>query len=146
VGPRRLRYDAWAMETFQACGSPSWLSFLIALGGIAFSTVALSRALLRAPRALLLSWAALVVALLPAGVGVAGLVIGRSRIEGVIAAGFADPSQLVAIREEGYRYAGSCVTVGVAFTALPLLLAALALAAAYMLRAGPGAPHAGAGR
>jgi len=128
------------METFQACGWPSWLSFLIALAGIAFSTLALSKALLRSPRARLLSCAALAVALLPAGVGVAGLVIGRSRVERIIAGGFADPSRLDAIREEGYRYAGSCVTVGVTFTALPLLLAAVALVAAYALRAGPRAP------
>jgi hypothetical protein len=45
----------------------------------------------------------------------------------VIAGGFVDPSQLNGIREEGYRYAGSCVTVGVASTALPLLLAAISL-------------------
>jgi hypothetical protein len=85
--------------------------------------------------AVLLSGAALAVALMPVGVGSVGLVLGRSRVERVIASGFADPTQLVAIREEGYRYAGSCLTVGVAFTALPLLLAIVALAAAYGLRA-----------
>lgn len=122
------------MEQFQTCGWPSWFSFLVALAGLAFSTIALSKALLRAPRAVLLSWAAVAVALLPVGVGAAGLVIGRSRVERMIAGGLVDPSQLVAIREEGYRYAGSCVTVGVAMTALPLLLAAVALAAAYALR------------
>lgn len=122
------------MEQVQACGWPGWLSFLVALGGVAFSTVALSRALLRASRAALLSWAALAAALLPVGVGAAGLLMGRSRVERLIADGLVDPSQLVAIREEAYRYAGSCVTVGVAFTALPLLLAALALAAAYALQ------------
>ena len=133
------------MDAFQACGWPSWLSLLVALGGLAFSTVALSAALLRAPRAALLSWAALAGALLPVGVGAAGMLIGRSRVERALASGFADPTQLAAIREEGYRYAGSCVTVGVAFTALPLLLAAVALAAAYALRARAGAPRAGAG-
>jgi hypothetical protein len=134
-----------AMESFQECGWPSWFSLLAALAGLAFSTAALSAALLRPRRALVLSWAAFAVALLPAGVGAAGLLIGRSRIERVIAGGFADPSQLAAIREEGYRSAGSCVTVGVAFTALPLLLAGLAIAAAYGLRARAAAPHAGGG-
>jgi hypothetical protein len=69
-------------------------------------------------------------------------VIGRSRVERVIAGGFADPTQLAAIREEGYRYAGSCVTVGVFFAALPLLLAVVALTAAYVLRARADAYHA----
>lgn len=133
------------MQQFQACGWPSWLSLLVALGGVAFATLALSSALLRAPRAVLLSWAALAVALLPVGVGAAGLLIGRSRVEGMIAGGVVDPSQLVAIREEGYREAGSCVTVGVAMTALPLLLAAVALALAYGLRGRAGARGAGAG-
>lgn len=125
------RYDARAMEQFQACGWPSWFSLLVALVAVAVATIALSNALLRAPRAVLLSWAALAVALLPVGVGAAGLVIGRSRVEGIISGGFVDPSQLVAIREQGYREAGSCVTVGVAMSALPLLLAAVALARAY---------------
>lgn len=132
------------MEEFQACGWPSWLSLLVALGAVAFATIALSSALLRAPRAVLISWAALAVALLPVGVGAAGLVIGRSSVERMIAGGFADPSQLAAIREEGYRYAGSCVTVGVALTALPCLLSAVALALVYALRVRAGAPGAGA--
>lgn len=123
------------MEAFQECGWPSWLSVLAAIVGLAFSTGALSAALLRARRAVPLSWAAVAVALLPAGSGVAGLVIGRSRIERVIAGGFVDPSELEAIRAEGYRCAGSCVTVGVALTALPVLLAVLAIGAAYALRA-----------
>lgn len=126
------------MEQFQECGLPSWLSLLAALAGLAFSTVALIAALSRAPRAALLSWAALAVALLPVAVGVAGLLIGRWRIERLITDGFADPSQLAAIRAEAYRYAGSCVTVGVFFTALPLLLALVAVAAAYVLRARKG--------
>ena len=127
------------MEQFQECGWPSWLALLTALVGLAFSTAALSTALLRAPRAVLLSWVALAIALLPVGVGVAGLMIGRSRVDWAIAGGFADPTQLAAIREEGYRHAGSCVTVGVFFTALPLLLALVALAAAYVLPSRGGA-------
>jgi hypothetical protein len=129
------------MEAFQACGSPSLLSLLVGLGGVAFSTVALIATLSQARRAVLLSWAALAIALLPAGVGAAGLLLGRAAIERAIASG-ADPSQLAAIREQGYRNAQSCITVGVAFTALPLLLAAVALVTAYAVRARASAPPA----
>jgi hypothetical protein len=131
------------MEQFQECGSPSLLSLLTALAGLALSTVALIAALSRGPRAVLLSWAALAGALLPVAVGVAGLLIGRARIERLIADGLVDPTQVAAVREEAYRYAGSCVTIGVFFTALPLLLAAVALAVAYILPARGSAPRAG---
>lgn len=107
-----------------------------------FSTVALSAALLRAARARLLSWTALAVALLPVGVGAAGMMIGRSSVERAIESAFADPSQFVAIGEEGYRDAGACVTIGLALAAMPLLLAAGALVAAYAFRVPAGGPRA----
>jgi hypothetical protein len=128
----------WA---FQACGWWSWLSLLVALGALALAAVALIVALSRARAAVLLAWLALAVALLPVGVGAAGMAFGRSRVNQAVASGFVDPSQLERIREEGYREAGSCVTLGGTFTALPLLLAVAALAAAYALR--PRAPGAG---
>jgi len=110
------------------------LSLLAGLGGLALSMIALGAALFRARAAVLLSWLALSVALLPAALGAIGMTIGRARMDRAIASGFVDPSQLARIREEGYREAGSCVAVGGAFTALPLCFAIAALAAAHSLR------------
>jgi hypothetical protein len=121
----------WAL---QACGWPSWLSLLVGLGAFVLSAVAIVTSLARARAAALRSWLAVAIAVLPTGVGAAGMAIGRSQVNRLIAGGFADPSQLTRIREEGYHEAGACLTVGGASSVLPLLLAFVALTAAYGVR------------
>ncbi|HYQ15383.1 MAG TPA: hypothetical protein VEQ58_06495 [Polyangiaceae bacterium] len=121
-------------HVLQECGWPSWISILAGLLAFALSAVALCLALLRRQRAILLAWLALALSLSPSGVGAGGMVIGRSRTDRIVDGGFADPSALERIREEGYREARSCLAVGSTVTVLPLLLAVSALAAAYALR------------
>jgi len=123
--------DVW--WSFSACGWTSWLTLLTALGAMAFAAITLAAVLFRARAGALMSWVALAISLLPIGAGAAGMAVGRSRVNQAIAGGLLDPSQLARIREQGYREAGSCVTLGVSFAAVPLLLALGALGAAYAL-------------
>jgi hypothetical protein len=91
------------------------------------------------------SWLLLAVALVPAGIGSAGMACGRSKIDRSIAAGLVDPSVVDRIREEGYRAAESCVPMGGVFAAPALLVALAALAAAYALRTRTRRPAPGTG-
>jgi hypothetical protein len=122
------------LEVLQECGWPSWLCLLAGLLAVALSAVAVGMALLRGRASVVLAWAALAVALSPTGIGALGMVHGRSRTNEIVTGSFVDPTQRERIREEGYRQAGSCVTVGGSLTVPPLLLAAIALGAAYALR------------
>jgi hypothetical protein len=85
----------------------------------------------------LIAWLSLSVALLPLGVGAVGVQLGRSRVDQALRTPFVDTSQRERIREEGYREARSCVAVGGAFSAPPLLLSLLALALAHSLLRAP---------
>ncbi|HYQ42059.1 MAG TPA: hypothetical protein VER11_08825 [Polyangiaceae bacterium] len=125
---------AGVWQLFQECGWPSWFSLLLGLGAFALSLTALVVALSRGRARTSLFWFALVVALLPIGVGAAGMQIGRARVDHVLSLPFTDASQRERIRELGYREAASCVAVGGAFSMPPLLIALSALAGAYALR------------
>lgn len=122
---------------FQECGWPSWLCLLLAALAFTLVVIAFGAALLGARTSLLLAWLALGFSLSPLGMGAAGVEVGRARVDRALSGPFVDTSQSERIRAEGYREAGSCVAVGGAFSALPLLLAAATLATAYALRRKP---------
>ncbi len=124
-------------QVAQECGWPSWLCLLAGLLALALSTSALGMALLRVRGNVLLSWLALAVALLPIGVGGAGVALGRARVDQLLALPASDSSQRVRIREERYQAAASCIAVGGTFSAPPLLFAVIALSTAYMCRRKP---------
>lgn len=121
-------------RVFQQCGWPSWLSLLLGLCSLAFAAVALGAALFRARAAVLLSWSALALALLPAGVGTIGMALLRAKVDRLLAEEPLDPSQIVSLRREGYEEAAGCVTLGGALSGLPFVLAVIALPTAYTLR------------
>jgi len=126
---------AGVWELYQECGWPSWLSLLAGLLAFALSVAAFGVALFRARARRALSWLALSVALLPFGVGALGMELGRARVDRMLSLPSAiDISQSERIREQGYQEAESCVAVGGALSAPPLLLALSALAMAYALR------------
>jgi hypothetical protein len=112
----------------------SWLCVLASMLTCVLSVVAVVVAIARTKAAVLLSWAALAIALVPTGLGAVGMALGRAKVEQIIVGEAIDPEMRERIRQEGYREAGGCVEVGGALTAPPLLLAAIALAMAYALR------------
>jgi len=135
-----IRAMAGVWQLFQECGWPSWFSLLLGLVAFALSVAALVIALFRGRARMSLSWFALVVALLPIGMGAVGMQLGRAKVDRVLSLPFTDASQRERIRELGYREAASCVAVGGGFSAAPLLFALSALLAAYALHreeAGP---------
>jgi len=120
-------------QLFQQCGWPSWFSLLLGLVAFALSIVALAVALFRARARRFIAWLALIVALLPLGVGALGMQLGRAKLERAISGGMIDPSQRERIRDLGYQEAESCVAVGGAFSAAPLLFALIAVVLGYAL-------------
>ena len=121
-------------HVFQACGWMSWLCFLAAMLTSVCSVAAVVVAIARVKAAVLLAWVALAIALLPLGLGAVGMALGRAKVEQAIAGESIDPEMRERIRQEGYLEAGGCVEVGAALSSPPLLLAAIALGAAYALR------------
>jgi hypothetical protein len=130
-----LRAVSSVWHTFQACGFMSWFCLLASLLADVLGVVAVVVALLRVRWARPICWPvlALVVAFLPAGLGVVGMGLGRAKVDEVITSGVVDPSVVERIRQEGYSEASCCVSVGATLSAAPLLLAAMALA--HTLRA-----------
>jgi hypothetical protein len=124
---------AGGWQLFQECGWPSWFSLFFGIGAFALSIVALGVALFRARLRTLLAWFALSVAILPAGSGALGMQLGRATVDRALSSPFVDASQRERIRELGYREAESCLAVGGACSAAPLLFALIALAVAYAL-------------
>lgn len=130
-----LRAVSSVWHTFQACGFMSWFCLLASLLADVLGAVAVVVALLRASWARPACWLALVLALLPAGLGVVGMGLGRAKVDEAIQSGVVDPSVVERLREEGYSEASSCVSVGSTLSAAPLLLAVMALVLAHTLRA-----------
>jgi hypothetical protein len=124
-------------HVFQSCGWASWLCLLAGLLAVPLSLVALSVVLLRARVGKLLSWIALVICVLPFGIGIAGRQLGRSKIDMVISGPEIDPAFRGRIREEGYKEADQCVAVGGTLSTLPALLALCALLTAQFLPSKP---------
>lgn len=124
----------WA---FEACGLPSVLSLLVGIGASAFSAAALGAVLVRARAGRLMSWLSLPLALLPIGVGAAGMVFWRTHVNRMLGGGLVDPTSWALIRDERYRAADGCVAVGGAFSSLPLLLGMIAFGCVYLRRAAP---------
>ena len=112
----------------------SWLCLLAGMLTSVCSVVAIVVAIARAKAAVLLAWLALAIALVPMGLGTLGMALGRTKVEQAIAGESIDPEMRERIRQEGYLEAGGCVEVGGALSAPPLLLATIALSAAYALR------------
>jgi hypothetical protein len=125
---------AGVWHVFQACGWMSWLCLLAGMLTSVFSVIAVVVAIARGRVSVLLAWAALAIALVPGGLGVVGMALGRAKVEQAITGEAIEPEMRSRIRQEGYREAGGCVEVGGALTVPPLLLAAIALGVAYALR------------
>ncbi len=121
--------NVWML--FHQCGWPSWFSLALGLATSVFSAIVLGVALLRGRAAVLPSWLALAAAFFPVAAGALGMALFRTKVDRLLTSGSLDPSQIERLRAEGYDEAAGCVAIGGAFTALPLLLAGIALAVAY---------------
>ena len=124
---------------FQACGFASWLCLLAAIVAIPLTMLACGLALVRSRGAKILTGIAFAASLVPAGVGVLGMVAGRAKVDAVLESGAVDPSFRDRIRDEGYKEADGCVLVGAIAGGFPLVvsLLAVALVLARPPRSGP---------
>ena len=118
---------------FQGCGAASWLVMLAAIIAMPLSMFAIALAIGRVRTAKLVAGIALIVALLPLGIGAAGMSFGRAKVDAVLASGAIDPTFRERIRVEGYKEADGCVLVGVGFGALPLIFAVAGVALTFAL-------------
>jgi hypothetical protein len=66
------------------------------------------------------------------GVGEYGQISGRNVTEQALSANVLDPSQIKTIREEGYREAAQCVSIGIGGSVLPLIFGLALLTAALL--------------
>lgn len=112
----------------------SWFCLLASLVALGAAAVAIVVALVRVRWTKPISWLALVLAFLPAGLGVVGMGLGRAKVDEVLASGAVDSSFSERIRREGYAEASGCVSVGATLSGAPLVMAIIALALAHTLR------------
>lgn len=113
--------------TFHECGLAAWGVLLASLLASTVGLVASVLSLARLRAAKVIAGVAFVVALSPLFLGVLGMFYGRSLVDTVVGMESIDPAQKVRIREQGYKEAGGCVSVGLGLTALPVLLAGSAV-------------------
>jgi len=115
------------MESFPEFGWPAFA----ALGGGSLATllgvVALALALIKPRTGLLLGIVALAASLGAPGVGFAGMLWARQRVDAILTSGVVDPEQTDRLRTEGYREAGQCISVGTTIGILPIVMAAIAI-------------------
>jgi hypothetical protein len=121
-------------DAFLGCGVMSWFCLLAALLTSVTSMIGVGVALVHLRWARAFCWVALALSLLPAGLGVVGLELGRTHVDDVLASGVVEPSARESVREVGYAEASGCLSVGATLSAAPLLMAAIALGLAYGLR------------
>lgn len=121
--------EAW--YAFQSCGWPAWICLLLGILAAPLALGALLAGLLRSSWSRLLAWAALGVSLAPPAMGAIGQQRGRALTDSVIDSPAVDPEVRERIREEGYKEAAACLTVGGVTGAVPLAFALGALAFAY---------------
>ena len=100
---------------------------LVAIFAIPFSMVAFALVLARERAAKILAAVALVVSLLPVGIGAVGVAAGRAKVDAVLESGAIEPLFRERIRVEGYREADGCLLVGAVAGAFPLVASLLAL-------------------
>lgn len=115
------------------CGWPSFLMLFAGFGALVGGVIALVLAAVRQHRAgLALAIVSLVLALATLGGGPLGALYGRAMIDDVLQSAAIEPAQRERIRAAGYEEAGSCVTLGLSFGALPFVIGMAALALALV--------------
>ena len=114
-------------RTFHECGLAAWGVLFASLLAAAFALVAAVLSLARLRAAKVIAGVAFVFALSPLFLGALGMFYGRGRVDDILRIESIDPAQKARIREEGYREASGCVSIGLGFTALPVLLGGTAL-------------------
>lgn len=115
------------------CGWMAWPTIVAGTGGVALAFIGIGLGIARMRSvALGVSALALVFAALAFGGGWLGRSLGRSTVDDVIAA--VDPDVRDELREEGYREAAQCTTVGGAAATPALLVGTGALALALIRR------------
>lgn len=123
--------DVWYV--FRGCGAASWLVMLVAIVAIPFSMLAVALAIGRIRASKIVAGLAVVVALLPVGIGAVGMSLGRAKVDAILESGVVDPAFHERIRIEGYKEADGCGLVGLGFGALPLVIGLAAVALAFVL-------------
>jgi hypothetical protein len=121
--------DLWFY--FAACGFASWLSLLCTILAVPLGIAAVGLAFSRARATKAFAVIALVASLLPMSAGLFGMLVGRAKVDTVLDMPGITPSDKERIREEGYREANGCLTIGGVLGALPLVLGITAVAVAF---------------
>lgn len=120
--------------TFRECGFPAWAVFFASLLASAFGLLAAVFSLLRIRAAKVVAGVAFVLALSPLFLGSVGTIyLSNHLLDDAVSGESIEPLQAARLLAEGYRQANGCVSIGLGFTLLPLLLAgsALVIARAY---------------
>lgn len=115
------------MESFRECGWPAFAALGVGSLALLLGVVALPMALIKPRLGLILGIVALAASLGPPGVGFAGMLWARQRVDAILTSGAVDPEQADRIRIEGYREAGQCIHVGTTIGILPIVMAAIAI-------------------
>ncbi len=120
------------MNMIRDCGSPAWLAifvamiaFIAAVSGLVVSFVVKSKA-----PGIGIGIVALMLSISVGTIGLLGRTWGLSQMEKALQGEAIDPSQKAAIRQEGTFEAAQCVSTGLIFMVLPLLISGAALAVA----------------
>ncbi|HEU4407867.1 MAG TPA: hypothetical protein VFS43_21580 [Polyangiaceae bacterium] len=122
---------------FQECGWPAYAVLFFSLVSLMGGVVALALAAQRFRYAKAAAALALALALGATALGPVGTFVQRRRVEGALAGVPMDPAQVARILAAGYGEAAQCTNLGLGAGALPLLLAAGALALAFGRRPKP---------
>lgn len=120
------------MESFRNCGWPAFAA--LGMGSLAMvaGIVALALALIKPRVGIIVAVLAAAVSLGPAGIGFLGMLWGRQQVDSILASGVVDAESTERIRVAGYEEAAQCIPVGATISAVPVLLAGVALAVAFV--------------
>ena len=127
--------SGWA--AFQECGAAAWAVLFSAMLTAMIGLVAVGVAISGSKAGRVVAFVAFAFALLPAGCGVAGTSIGRSKVEGALAGESIEPDLKVRIRAQGYAEAAQCTSIGGVCGAPGILLSLAAIAVALTRRRQP---------
>lgn len=127
------------MQAFVECGWPAWVVLLGVIVALPIAATALALAIHRKRTAPVMALLALSIGMAPYGCGTVGEVIGRSQVDAVLSGGSVDPVFAEEIRVTGYAEAAQCRKIGLGGSALPGLVALVALGLAFARR-DPAAP------
>jgi hypothetical protein len=120
--------------SFRDCGSTSFVILLLTVVALMDAVAAAIVVFGSKARQLGIMLSAITVCLGVAvfGAGEYGQFSGRATTEQALRNGDIDPDMIERIREEGYKEAGQCVTLGIGGSALPLIFGIVLLTSAVM--------------